>query len=303
MEQVKINTSKTVSLTLPSDPTGNSVSVSVYHEFGDLVYGPVAATRISTGVYQLSLGQQASGLYILNSAGIHKIKFDYDFSGTDYTQYQYINVFTPYLEESEFFENHPELEQDFGNNFEYFAKRARNAINTFCGQSFDYYPNKTLTMNGNNSSSMRLPIGVADLYEVVQDDGTQDEFILLSDTVDKIEKVRQPFNFDTTYTIRFKKTTSPESIFVLGKFNQDSTYTIRGDYGWKYVPENIKQASDILIADMMNNDSEYRNHGFKRVDMDAISFDMKDTFYESTGNIEADVLLMDYTLFVMDYII
>ena len=167
MEQVKINTSKTVSLTLPSDPTGNSVSVSVYHEFGDLVYGPVAATRVSSGVYQLSLGQQASGLYILNSAGIHKIKFDYDFSGPDYTQYQYLNVFTPYIEESEFFENHPELEQDFGNNFEYFAKRARNAINTFCGQSFDYYPNKTLTMNGNNSSSMRLPIGVADLYEVV----------------------------------------------------------------------------------------------------------------------------------------
>jgi hypothetical protein len=52
----------------------------------------------------------------------------------------------------------------------------------------------------------------------------------------------------------------------------------------------------------MNNDSEYRMHGMTRVEMDALTVYMKDSFYETTGNIEADVLLMDYTLFVMDYI-
>jgi hypothetical protein len=78
---------------------------------------------------------------------------------------------------------------------------------------------------------------------------------------------------------------------------------VTGDFGWRFVPDNIKQASSLLIADMMNNDSEYRNHGIVRVEMDAIRLYMKDSFYESTGNIEADVLLMDYTLFVMDYIV
>jgi len=29
---------------------------------------------------------------------------------------------------------------------------------------------------------------------------------------------------------------------------------------------------------------------------------MNPNFYDSTGNIEADVLLTDYTLFVMDYV-
>jgi hypothetical protein len=53
----------------------------------------------------------------------------------------------------------------------------------------------------------------------------------------------------------------------------------------------------------MNNDSEYRNHGIYRADMDAISLYMNQNFYESTGNIEADILLMDYTLFVMDYVV
>jgi hypothetical protein len=50
MDEVKINTSKTLTLTLPSDPASNTVSVSLYHEFGDLVSGPTNATRTGTGV-------------------------------------------------------------------------------------------------------------------------------------------------------------------------------------------------------------------------------------------------------------
>jgi hypothetical protein len=39
--------------------------------------------------------------------------------------------------------------------------------------------------------------------------------------------------------------------------------------------------------------------------MDTIEYETKKdvSFYESTGNIDADVLLMDYTLFVMDYVV
>jgi hypothetical protein len=53
----------------------------------------------------------------------------------------------------------------------------------------------------------------------------------------------------------------------------------------------------------MNDDSEYRRHGIHSVDMDVVKMQMKQSFYESTGNIEADVYLMDYTLFVMDYVV
>lgn len=37
MDDVKINTSKTLTLTLPSDPTSNIVSTNLYHEFGSQV--------------------------------------------------------------------------------------------------------------------------------------------------------------------------------------------------------------------------------------------------------------------------
>jgi hypothetical protein len=33
-----------------------------------------------------------------------------------------------------------------------------------------------------------------------------------------------------------------------------------------------------------------------------VKLQSKQSFYESTGNIDADTLLMDYTLFVMDYV-
>jgi hypothetical protein len=303
MDEVKINTSKTLTLTLPSDPTSNLVSVSLYHEFGDLVSGPTTATRTGTGVYTITYGQNPSGIYILNSAGKHRADFTYTVSGTSYSQSQYINVFTPYITSAEFFDNHPELEANFANNFENFAKKAKNIIEAFCGQSFNFYPNKTITMNGNGYSSLRLPYQISTMTSVIQDPGTDGEYILYSNTVSNIEKVRDNYSFGGAYSIKFKKSSLPESIFILGSFNKDSVYEIKGDYGWSYVPENIKQASDILIADMMNNDSEYRNHGLTRVEMDALTIYMKDNFYETTGNIEADVLLMDYMLFVMDYIV
>lgn len=303
MDEVKINTSKTLTLILPADPAGNEVSVSLYHEFDNLVSGPTSATRTDTGVYTITYGQQASGIYILNSAGKHRVEFTYTISGVEHTQSKYINVFTPYLTAGEFFDLYPELEDNFSNNFEALAKRVRNIIETFCGQSFDFYPNKSISINGNGYANMRLPLPLSNLSEVVQDPGTDAEFVIYNSSIANIEKVKQGFGFDTSWNIRFKKSNTPENMYVLGKFNPDSVYRVTGDYGWRYVPDNVKQASQILIADMMNNDSEYRNHGIYRADIDTMSFYIKDSFYESTGNIEADILLMDYTLFVMDYVV
>jgi hypothetical protein len=160
MDDVKINTSKTLTLTLPSDPASNVVSVSLYHEFGSLVSGPTNATRTGTGVYTITYGQQASGIYTLNSAGRHRADFTYTISGTSYTQSQYINVYTPYANIDVFFEDHPELEDDYYDQFNNMEKKVRNIINTFCGQSFDYYPNKFLILPGTDKKTMHLPFPI-----------------------------------------------------------------------------------------------------------------------------------------------
>ena len=308
MDQVAINTTKQLTLTLPSDPTSNLVNVRLYHELGDLVSGPTAATRESAGVYKITYGQQASGVYVLNSAGRHRAEFSYTVSGTEYKQTQYIDVYTPYTTSSDFFTEYPELQSKFGSIFDKYEKRVRAIINTYCGQSFDYYPSKSITIDGNNGPNLHLPFPIYNLTKVTQDPGrTYEEVIydVTSSSSNNVERVKQPLNFESSYYIRFKTDTidKNDSLIVPNKFRAKSEYKIEGDFGWSYVPFNVKAAANLLIADLMNDDSEYRRHGIYSVDMDVVKMQMKQSFYESTGNIEADVYLMDYPLFVMDYVV
>jgi hypothetical protein len=308
MDDVKINTSKTLTLTLPSDPASNVVSVSLYHEFGSLVSGPTNATRTSAGVYTITYGQQASGIYILNSAGRHRADFTYTISGTSYTQSQYINVYTPYANIDTFFEDHPELEDDYYDQFNNMEKKVRNIINTFCGQSFDYYPSKYIILEGSGKKTMHLPFPITTLRKVTVNLGDEDEEVLhdsTDSTLNNIEKSREPHKFQSSYYIQFRKSylDKTQTKIYESKFSEEDDFKIEGDFGWQFVPNNIEQAADLLLVDMMTDDSELRRHGVVSVDMDTISYTTKSSFYESTGNIDADVLLMDYTLFVMDYVV
>ncbi len=315
MDDVKINTSKTLTLTLPSDPTSNLVSVSLYHELGSLVSGPTNATRTSAGVYTITFGQQASGIYILNSSGKYRVDFTYTVSGTSYTQSQYVNVYTPYIDIDTFFTDHPELENDYYDQFDKLQKRIRNIINTFCGQSFDYYPTKYLILQGSGKNTMHLPLPIVNLKKVTVNVGDEDEEILHNSTdatINNIEKSREPHNFQSSYYIQFRKSYLDKTQMRVyeSEFSEDDDFKIEGDFGWQFVPNNIEQAADLLLVDLMTDDSEIRRRGIIEVQYDTVryktagsSVNSKASFFESTGNIDADVLLMDYTLFVMDYVV
>jgi len=309
MDEVKINTSKTITLTLPADPANNAVSVSLYHEFGDLISGPTNATRASAGIYNITYGQQASGLYILKSAGKHRADFSYTVANTAYTQSIIFNVYVPYVTYEEFFAEYPELEPQNSNKFEKIEKRIKNIINAFTGQNFEPYYNQTVEIEGNGYKQLHLPLPIFNLKTVKIDVGTSEEQNLHDSTqvtLDNMEKVKyQPFNFNSSFYIKWKNSLLESTTITMlsNRFKKTSQYSILGDYGWQYVPENIKQAAILLIADAMNDDSAYRRHGIYSVDLDVVKFSMKDNFYESTGNIEVDTLLMDYTLFIMDYVV
>jgi hypothetical protein len=308
MDDVKIETSKTLTLTLPSDPTSNVVAVNLYHEFGSLVSGPTNATRSSAGVYTITYGQAASGIYILNAAGRYRADFTYTVSGTSYTQSQYFNVYTPYINIDTFFEDHPDLEEDNYEKFEKMEKKVRNIINTFCGQSFEYYPNKYLEVMGTGKNSLHLPNPITTLRKVTADPGTNDETVLHDyedATMNHIEKIKEPHSFGSSYYLQFRKSVldSVNVLLLVNRFDKQSVYRVEGDFGWRFVPNNIEQAADLLLEDMMNDDSIYRRHGIYSADMDVLKIQTGQNFYESTGNIDADILLMDYTLFVMDYVV
>jgi hypothetical protein len=307
MDEVKVNSSKTVSVDLDLQPDGNEVFVTVYHEFGDIIVGPSLASESSSNVYEFTIGVNDGGKPFLDSAGKYRVDFDYNVSGSHYSRNVYFNVYVPYTNENSFFPLYPELQAGHQQNFDIFERRARAVVNTFCGQSFEPFLDKKLTLNGTNHNVLHLPVPISRLIRVVMNEEEADETVFYDEAtgIKTIEKVRQPFNFNSTFFIKFKRLSGGvgELIFDSSLFRENSSYSITGDWGWQYIPDNVSQATILLIADMMNDDSEYRRHGIVSVDMDNIRFSMKSSFYESTGNIDADVLLTDYTLFVMDYII
>lgn len=307
MDFVKINTDKTVSLSLPSDPDGLYVEVFLYHELGDLVSGPDQATRIESGNYSITYSSSPSGDYVLNSSGKYRADFVFNISNVQYTRPVYFNVYRPYTNDSSFFHEYPELETAHPANFESAEFKVRNIINTYCGQSFDLFLNKTILLNGTGGTSLHLPVPVNRLKRVIVRSYSEDTLLFDENDINSrsIEKVHQPFNFDSSYYIRFKKgaLSNRSGEIISAKFNENYSYSIFGDWGWVEVPYQVTQAANLLIADTFNADSEYRRHGVYEVDMDILKLKMGQDFFSSTGNIEADTLLMDFTLFVMDYII
>jgi hypothetical protein len=54
----------------------------------------------------------------------------------------------------------------------------------------------------------------------------------------------------------------------------------------------------------VDTDSDYVRRGISSLDMDVLRVQFNDSIFDSTtGNLEVDTLLMDYTLFVMDYVV
>lgn len=307
MDFVKINTNKTITLNLSSDPDASDVKVALYHELGDKVSGPSQATKISSGVYSVTYSSLPSGDHVLNSCGKYRSDFVFKISNIEYTRSLYFNVYRPYTTDIDFFTEYSELELANSSGFESAEFKVRNIINTYCGQSFGVYLNKTISINGTGGASLHLPMPVSRLGRVTARSYSEDTLLFDEDDVNSryIEKVHQPFNFDSSYYIRFKRgnLSNRSGEVVSTKFNQSDSYSILGDWGWTETPYQVTQAANLLIADTFNIDSEYRRHGVYQVDMDSLKLKMGQDFFSSTGNIEADTLLMDFTLFVMDYIV
>jgi hypothetical protein len=77
-------------------------------------------------------------------------------------------------------------------------------------------------------------------------------------------------------------------------FGKDSAYLVRGEYGWKAVPEDIKVAVYELINDFICNDFIYRNKGLKSIQNDAFNIQFADGMLNGTGNLYVDALLAPY---------
>jgi hypothetical protein len=79
-----------------------------------------------------------------------------------------------------------------------------------------------------------------------------------------------------------------------GYFERGSIYSVRGEYGWKNVPESIREATIILVDDMRCNDWSYRNKGLKSIKNDSFDIEFNDVIFSGTGNLLVDSLISEF---------
>lgn len=295
MIEVKRRGSKT--LTLTTEATATDVNITLTHEFGDSVR---AATN--------AVGAGVDWTYVLTSedteaCGRIKATWTYKISGVDKKRIDYFKVYQPYTTESALTIDYPEVEGKT-DNFAMVERQVRQVVDTYCGQSFDAYPGRTLKIDGSGTNLLHVWYRIESFTNVYIDgDTTNDiaayceitpdsEFYLRKKSVrygsgTKSDEFIRQYTLDTT-SDRF--------------FSRKVVYHLKGDFGWGYVPTNIEEATKILMADYYNGDSDHRKHNVIFAGVGPVQSNYKTDLMGTTGNLDADILLMDYTKFIMDYI-
>lgn len=257
-------------------------TVTLYHEWGDQIGGTLTSTLDSGTIYKVNLTSSHT-----ESSGVLKLKWSYSVGATAKSQNSFLNIYSQYIDSLTFFDRHPETEDAWGDRFDELELKTRNIINTYCGQEFDIKISKTITLDGSDSKTLFLPLRI--------------------DSVAAVDAVVPTVSGTSTDDITSLIEIHPESRFFLRaidsqKFSKNAQFKIRGDWGWPYVPQNVTEAADYIILDLMNDDAAYRQHGVTNVRIDTHEMSFTDSIFGSTGNIDADVLLMDYTLYFLTMI-
>jgi len=282
MKSVKLGTSYEATLKL--DQNFTNVYCSLIFEWGDVIVDEAVATNISTGKYKYTF----SALH-LNSCGVYKIVWKYISGSNEYTSVDSLIVYTPYLSSLEFFDLNPELEAEFSDKFDNVERKVRNIINTFCGQSFDFKQSKQIMLDGTDTRFLRFPYRLDTLHSISVKSETSDQTFILENILEFVEK-------------------DPESPFYLrkkaqgGKFLSQDLFIVSADWGWRYVPQNISDAAELLVKDIFNDDSSFRQHLIDDVEMDTHRLKINSMAFSSTGNLDADILIMDYCVWTMELI-
>jgi hypothetical protein len=177
-------------------------------------------------------------------------------------------------------------------------KLARTIIEGYTGVKFyNYYGGQEIY--GIGSDTVQLTEKMLDLDQIYEN-----EILVYDKTQDPIYNT---FGYNTVisptgYQIRIWYPGWPDgwnnqmdpTILYAGRFRDGYLYRFVGQIGYKYVPEDIKLASMLLVQDIVSNDYNWRNKYLAKVNLSEISFEMAKGAFNGTGNITVDNILDQY---------
>jgi hypothetical protein len=176
-------------------------------------------------------------------------------------------------------------------------RKARYLINAYTGNDFKF-EYKTVGAYGQNTDLLHLGQRIESFDKIIYDDyviydSTEEPAVDLLDVAIAIA----PSKFSIKVVaegVNITEWVDQNPLQNPSYFGKDSAYLVRGEYGWKAVPEDVKIAVYELINDFLCNDSIYRNKGLKSINNDSFNIQFADGMLNGTGNLYVDSLLSQY---------
>lgn len=176
-------------------------------------------------------------------------------------------------------------------------RKARYLINAYINSEFKF-EYKTVGAYGQNTDLLHLGQRVESFDKI-----TYDDYVIYDSTEEPVIDILgatvaiAPSKFAIKVVaegVNITEWVDQNPLMYPSYFGKDSSYLVRGEYGWKAVPEDIKIAVYELINDFMCSDSIYRNKGLKSIQNDSFNLQFADGMLNGTGNLYVDSLLSQY---------
>jgi hypothetical protein len=280
MKEIQLNKAKAYTV-----PAGVN-KLQIVHEWGDII---LADTTVSTNYS-----------FTPTSIGVHKFIWK---NNSVVVQTDFYDSVLPLTTSSDFVEAYASLEAQADDTFITLERRIRRVIQSFTQQHFGPFNNKTQTLEGQGGDTLGLRYRLRSLTSVIDEVGTDyTAFVERSPNTEyfiqkKSDSIVYGGRWGTLYyneDVRKDITRSSYNTFSIRH-----NYTVVGDWGWEYVPQDVSEASMLLIADEMTGLGDLNNYGFNESKLGDFQFRMANTtrdFTPTTGNGQADALLAPYIL-------
>ena len=177
-------------------------------------------------------------------------------------------------------------------------KIARTIIEGYTGQKFyQYYGSQE--QFGKGSDALEMTENMLTIDKVWEND-----VLLIDNTVNPVfNTFGFPLEISPTgravriinqgWDVRYDNQVDP-AVLYYGRFRDNSRYKVQGQIGYRYVPNDIKIASMLLVNDILANDFNWRNKYLAKVNLSEISFEMAGGAFNGTGNVTVDNILDQY---------
>jgi hypothetical protein len=275
------------------------------------IYDADNDTSSLTGYFGIATNEEPDGLYsymlrpsLTNIQRVLKIVWHYSIGGVVFDQQDFYRVSSVYSTVSDIidFLGYGAVPSDLNymppERISAAEKVARTIIDGYTGQSFYTYYG-TQEQFGVGSDAIECVERMITLDKVWENDQ-----LMIDNTVDP---VYNNFGFkleisptgkavriiNQGWDVRYDNQVDP-SVLYYGRFRDKSRYKFQGQLGYKYVPEDIKLASMMLVGDILANDYNWRNKYLKKINLSEISFEMAGGAFNGTGNVTVDNILDQY---------